>query len=77
VATLPASKRSDAAEEWVRSAIQSDLKRARAVAVSDPSKVEFYSPPAVLTRAEDGMVDKSPFVSIRTVATAVDASEVQ
>jgi hypothetical protein len=77
MATQPADKRVDLAYGWMRGAIQTDLDRARAVAVSDPSKTEMYSPPAVTNRVANGLVESSKFVSIKVIATAVDASEVQ
>ena len=77
MATQPADKRNDLAYGWMRGAIQSDLEKARSVAVSDPSKTEAYSPPAVTNRVANGLVESSKFVSIKVIATAVDASEVQ
>lgn len=77
MATQPADKRTDLAYGWMRGAIQTDMENARAVAVSDPSKTEMYSPPAVTNRVANGLVDSSKFVSIKVIATAVDASEVQ
>jgi hypothetical protein len=77
LAQLPPDKRNEAAYTWMRGAIASDMDKARAVMVSDPSKTEFYSPPAVTNRVVNGLVDADPNVSLRVVATAVDASEVQ
>ena len=77
MATQPAEKRNDLAYGWMRGAIEGDLEKARQVMISDPSKTEFYSPPAVTNRVANGLVESSKFVSIKVVATAVDASEVQ
>lgn len=76
-AALPADKRNELASGWVKGAIQTDLERARRLAVADPSKTEMYSPPAITNRIVNGMHEKSGFVSVRVVATAVDASEVE
>lgn len=77
LASQSADKRVDLAYGWMRGAIESDLERARSVSVSDPSKTEMYSPPAVTNRVANGLVESSKFVSIKVIATAVDASEVQ
>ena len=45
--------------------------------MTDPSKTELYSPPAVTNRIVNGIHEKSSLVSVRVVATAVDASEVE
>lgn len=71
-----AAARKQAADAWLQKAIQPDLARARKLAVSDPGKTQFYSPPAVSHRVAIGLHESSPFVNVRTVATAVDASEV-
>jgi hypothetical protein len=76
-AALPADKRNELATGWVKGAIQTDLERARKLAVADPSKTELYSPPAITNRIVNGIHEKSGFVSVRVVATAVDASEVE
>ncbi|MCA2979906.1 MAG: hypothetical protein INH41_01165 [Myxococcaceae bacterium] len=77
VATMDAGKRNDYANGWMRKNIQDELTAARGAMVSDPGKTEFYSPPAVTNRVVNGIVDSSRFVSIKLIATAVDASEVQ
>ena len=77
MAALPADRRNDAAYGWMRGAIQADLDRARQVMVGDPTKTEAYSPPAVTQRVINGLVEKSKFVSLKVLATAVDASDVQ
>jgi hypothetical protein len=65
------------ADKWLDQAIAPELAKARKQAVSDPSKTQFYSPPAVTHRVSIGMHESSKFVDIKTVATAVDASEVE
>lgn len=67
----------DEAEVWLDAAIDSDLQQARERAVSDPDKTQFYSPPAVTHRIAIGIHPASRFISIQTVATAVEASEVK
>lgn len=76
-AALPADKRNDFAYGWMRREIQTDLDNARNVRVANSNMVEAYTPPAVLTRITNGMVEKSPFVTIKTIATAVDDSDVK
>ncbi len=76
-ATQPAAARNDLAYGWMRGAIDADLERARMVPVSDARKTEFYSPPAVTNRVANGIVEHNQFVTIKVLATAVDASEVQ
>jgi hypothetical protein len=77
VGGLTPEKRNDYATGWMRKNIQDELTAARGAMVSDPGKTEHYSPPAVTNRVVNGLVDSSRFVSIKVVATAVDASEVQ
>ena len=77
MAAQPAEKRNDLAYGWMRGAVEADLEKARLVAVSDPSKTEMYSPPAITHRVASGIQPGNPFVSIKVIATAVDASEVQ
>ena len=77
MATQPAEKRNDLAYGWMRGAVEADLDKARMLAVSDPDKTEFYSPPAITNRVATGIQPGNPFVTIKVVATAVDASEVQ
>lgn len=77
MASQPADKRNDLAYGWMRGAVESDLEKARMVAVSDPGKTEMYSPPAITNRVATGIQPGNPFVSIKVIATAVDASEVQ
>jgi hypothetical protein len=77
VATMDAEKRNDYANGWMRKNIQDELTAARGAMVSDPGKTEFYSPPAITNRVANGIVDSNRFVSVKVVATAVDASEVQ
>ncbi len=72
---VPAGKRNDAAYAWLRGAIKEDLQRAREVMVTDPSKTQMYSPPAVVNRVINGMVETNPHVHFRTIATAVDAND--
>lgn len=67
----------DQAWAWMRKAIAPELAKARATAVSDPSKVQFYSPPAITHRVASSMHPRNPRVTIREVATAVDAAEVE
>ena len=45
--------------------------------VSSPDKTQYYSPPAVTNRVVNGMVEKSRFVDIRVIATAIDASHAE
>ncbi len=71
------AKRPLEAYAWLKDAMKGDLDAARKQAVSDPSKTEFYSPPAVSHRVSTGMHEGNRFVKIRTVCTAVDASEIQ
>ncbi|HIO93341.1 MAG TPA: LysM peptidoglycan-binding domain-containing protein [Leucothrix mucor] len=66
----------DQAELWLDTAIEVDLIAARKRAVSNPSKTQFYSPPAVTHRITIGMHKANQYIDIRTVATAVQASEV-
>ena len=75
--SAPFAKRVEMADAFLQKAVKSDMKKARALAVSDPSKTQFYSPPAVSHRVSIGMHESSRFVSVKTVATAVDASEVE
>ncbi|MGQ0506382.1 MAG: LysM peptidoglycan-binding domain-containing protein [Myxococcaceae bacterium] len=75
--TGTAEERAGTAAKWLRSSIGEDVERGRKQAVADPSKVEFYSPPAVVHRVATGLHEMNPYVRIRTVATAVDASEVE
>jgi hypothetical protein len=77
LANTTAEDRNDLATGWMRKAMQDDLAAARAQMVSDPGKTEYYSPPAVTNRVVNGLVDSNRFVKIQTVATAVDALEVQ
>jgi hypothetical protein len=77
VAQFNAEKRNNHANAWMRKNIQDELADARNAMVSDPSKTEFYSPPAITNRVVNGIVDSNKFVKIRVIATAVDASEVQ
>ncbi|MBI5542479.1 MAG: hypothetical protein HY901_01210 [Deltaproteobacteria bacterium] len=65
------------ATNWLHDAIGSDLEKARNTAVSDASKVEFYSPPAVLERVINGMVPADKHVHIRALATAVSVQDVE
>lgn len=58
-------------------AIEDDLERARNVAASDATKVDFYSPPAILHRIALGMHEKSKFITVKELCTAVDISEVE
>ncbi len=67
----------DQAWAWMRKAIAPELAAARATAVSDPTKVQFYSPPAVTHRIASGMHPRNPNVTIREVATAVDGAELK
>lgn len=69
-------KTPDEAYAWLRKAVQPDLERARAQAVVG-DKVEFYSPPAVAHRVSIGLGRGNPLVTIRTVGTAVDMSELE
>jgi hypothetical protein len=62
---------------WLRQSVAADLEKARRQAVSDDSKVEFYSPPAVTHRVAISMHESSRHVTIRTVATAVDQGELE
>ncbi len=66
----------DDAERWLYKSIEVDLKEARKTAVSDPKKTQFYSPPAVTHRIAIGIHPASPFIKIKTVATAVHSEEV-
>jgi hypothetical protein len=68
------AKRNDVASAWLKKAIQDNLEKARELMVASPDKTEIYSPPAVTNRVIQGMVDKSKFVNIRTIATAIDAA---
>ena len=77
MATQPADKRNDLAYGWMRGAVEADLEKARMVAVTDPSKTEMYSPPAITHRVASGIQPGNPFVSIKVIATAVDESEIQ
>lgn len=62
---------------WMRKAIAPELAAARATAVSDPSKVQFNSPPAVTHRVASGMHPSNPNISITEVATAMDGAELE
>ena len=62
---------------WMRKAIAPELAAARATAVTDPSKVQFNSPPAVTHRVAAGMHPSNPNISITEVATAMDGAELE
>jgi len=66
----------DQAWAWMRKSMAPELAAARTTAVTDPSKVQFYSPPAITHRIAAGMHPHNPRVTIREVATAVDGREV-
>ncbi len=70
------AKRTEAAYSWLRGAIKSDLETARKVMVTNPQLTQMYSPPAVTNRVINGMVEKSKFVGLRVIATAVDKRDV-
>ena len=72
----PAISREEA-YELLTSEIRDDLELARGVAASDAAKVDFYSPPAILHRIALGMHEKSRFITVTELCTAVDASEVE
>ncbi|MHB8876967.1 MAG: hypothetical protein ACYC8T_24995 [Myxococcaceae bacterium] len=77
LATQPAETRNDLAYGWMRGAIAADLDKARQMMVSDPKKTEMYAPPAITNRVANGIVEGNPFVTVKVLCTAVDASEVQ
>jgi hypothetical protein len=66
-----------AAHQWLRDAVQVDVEKARRVAVSDASKVEFNSPPAVVDRVAIGMHESSKFVHIRTICTCIEGEHLE
>jgi hypothetical protein len=66
-----------AAHQWLRDAVQVDVEKARRVAVSDASKVEFNSPPAVVNRVAIGMHESSKFVHITTICTCIAAEHLE
>ena len=72
-----APRRNHNATMWLKTAVQDDLEKARALMVSSPEKTQYYSPPAVTNRVVNGMVEKSRFVDIRVIATAIDASHAE
>jgi hypothetical protein len=65
------------AREWLRKALRDDIEKARQAGVSDASKVEFYSPPAVIQRVVTGLHPKSKFVKLRTVCTAIQGEHME
>ncbi|MEW5852080.1 MAG: hypothetical protein AB2A00_25050 [Myxococcota bacterium] len=65
------------ATQWLNKAIEPDLERARSTPLGDPNKPQYFSPPNITHRIAQGIHESSPFVSIRTVATAMDSSEIE
>jgi hypothetical protein len=71
-AKIPTEKRNDAAYAWMRTAIAGDMEKARNTRVGSAKNTEAYSPPAVTNRVVNGIVEKSKFVNIKVIATAMD-----
>jgi hypothetical protein len=76
VAALPdLNARNDTAYGWMRREIQMDIEKARELQVATPDKVEAYSPPAVIGRVVNGLVEKSKFVRFKPIGTAMSDDE--
>jgi hypothetical protein len=56
--------------------IEPSLKLDAKENIDDNKKVQFYSPPAVLTRIANGIHDAEPRLKIIPLATVFDVSEV-
>ncbi len=69
-AALPEAQRNDLAYGWMRGAINADLERARLAPVAQKS-IEYYAPPAMTNRVVNGILEKSKFVNVRIIATAI------
>jgi hypothetical protein len=62
---------------WLKQALEPEIEKARNLAVNDESRSGFFSSPGIIHRIALGMYEISPFVTIRTVCTAMDFSELK
>lgn len=58
-------------------AIQAEFQQARDLLVSDPSGIQFNAPPAIVHMIVTGMYRASPQVSVRTIATVMNYTEIE
>lgn len=77
VAARPQEERETLAYAFLRKSIEEDVEKARGVQAGRRGLTEAYSPPAVTNRVVNGLVEKSKFIDLRVVATAVDVGHVE
>jgi hypothetical protein len=57
--------------------VQANLEKAREMMITDPDKVQFYTPPGMVHLICNGIYRANPFIEIKEVCTAIDVSEIQ
>jgi hypothetical protein len=62
---------------WLNQALAAALEHTRRLVVADEDRAGFFSSPAILQRIALRMYQKSSFVNIRTVGTAIEYDEVE
>jgi hypothetical protein len=65
------------ARKWLNENLDAELEKARKTPLGDPNKPQFFSPPNITHRVATGIHEHSSFVSIKTVATAIDTADVE
>ncbi|MBI5498456.1 MAG: hypothetical protein HY904_25870 [Deltaproteobacteria bacterium] len=67
----------DQARGWLDKALLPDLEAARTTPIGDPNKPRYFSPPNITHRVAIGLHEHSKFVTVKTLCTAVDHTEVE
>lgn len=66
----------DAYETFMKSC-KKDMENAKALYITDPTKIEYNTPPAIAHLICNGMYEADEYVTVKEVCTLIDSSEIQ
>ncbi len=67
----------DQGRAFLNESLQDNLETLRKTTIGDPDKPQFFSPPNISHRVAIGIHESSQFVTVKNIATAIDASELE
>jgi hypothetical protein len=67
----------NASYAWLQQSVTTWLEKARAVVAKPEDKIQFNTPPSIAHMIELGLFPKNPLVTLQTVCTVMDHSELE
>ena len=62
---------------WLQSAVKGEFETARSILAPEADSIQYNTPPAIGHMIGIGMFDKNPFISLKTICTVMDHTELE